>query len=350
MKSLRNQITAMGLQGMIISNPENIKYLTGLTAEGTLLITPKSNVFITDSRYLESVNSFLTVDQEIIAYDIKNLNNYDYESYFAQCENVGFEEGYVTYESYKKMLVTYHVNLVETEHILELNRIAKDEEELDNIKKACKITDECFEHIKEFIKPGQTEKEIAFEIKRFMIDSGADDVAFDTIVAFGENSSMPHAVPTNRELKEKDIIQFDFGCKVNGYCSDFSRVIFIGEVTEKQKEIYNFVLKQQEAIIDKLADGVNIKEVLKEREKEYADEGYELLHSFGHGLGLNIHEEPVLSSKYETKLKKNMVVTVEPGVYLPGKFGIRIEDTILINKQDCILLTKSSKNICKLTY
>lgn len=214
-QALKNQMLVMNLQGMIISNPVNIRYLTGLTAEGTLLITPKGNVFITDSRYLEAVNSFLTIDQEIMAYDVRNLNKYDYEAFFAGCENVGFEEAYVTYEMYKAYLRTYQVNLIETEKIVELHRMVKEESEIDNIRKACFITDKCFEHIKEFIKIGMTEKEIAFEIEKYMKINGAEGLAFDTIVASGPNSSMPHAIPTDRRVEEKDIIQFDFGCKVN---------------------------------------------------------------------------------------------------------------------------------------
>ena len=131
----------------------------------------------------------------------------------------------------------------------------------------------------------------------------------------------------------------------DGYCSDFSRVVFVGRLSEEEEHIYKFVLQEQEFIVNNLKDGVNTKEILKEVELHYKNENFELLHSFGHNLGLEIHEEPILSAKYETKLKKNMILTVEPGVYLPGKFGIRIEDTILINKDNCNLLTKSSKNI-----
>lgn len=180
--------------------------------------------------------------------------------------------------------------------------------------------------------------------------NGADGLAFETIVASGPNSSMPHAVPTDRKIEEKDIVQFDFGCKVNGYCSDFSRVLFIGGITEEEEKVYNFVLKEQEFIMGRLVDGVNIKETLKESEEHYKLEKYELLHSFGHNLGLDIHEEPVLSTRYETKLKKNMLLTVEPGVYIPGKFGVRIEDTILINKEGSNSLTKSGRAICVLKF
>ena len=193
-----------------------------------------------------------------------------------------------------------------------------------------------------------TEKEIAFEIEKFMKTNGAEGLAFDSIVASGPNSSMPHAVPTNRKIEVKDIIQFDFGCKVNGYCSDFSRVLFVGGKTSEEEKIYNFVLNIHDYIIKNLTEGVNLKEILKKCEQEYKQENFDLLHSFGHGLGLDIHEAPLLNTKQETSLKKNMIVTVEPGVYIPGKFGIRIEDTVLINKNGCNTLTKSGIAICEI--
>ena len=154
----------------------------------------------------------------------------------------------------------------------------------------------------------------------------------------------------DRKIEDKDIIQFDFGCKVNGYCSDFSRVVFVGEASEEEKKVYNFVLKEHEFISSRLRDGINIKDTLKESEEHYKKEKYELLHSFGHNLGLDIHEEPVLSITYDTKLKKNMLLTVEPGVYIPGQFGIRIEDTFLINKDGANSLTKSGRALCILKF
>lgn len=349
-KSLKNQMEASGFSGMIVSNPANIRYLTGLTAEGTLLITPKSIVFITDARYIESVNAFLTIEQEIIAYDMKKMSNYMYESFFEGCENVGFEEGYVTYEGYKSILSTYKVNLIESEHLIEKNRMVKEKEEIEACKKACLITDDCYDYVKEIIEPGMSEKELALEIEKFFKTHGADDIAFDTIVASGPNSSMPHAVPTDRIFEENDIIQLDMGCKVDGYCSDFSRVIFLGHVNDEQEKAYNFVLKQYEYILKNMKDGVYLKETLKQCENDYKEAGFELMHSFGHGLGLDIHEEPIISSKYDPKLKTNMLVTVEPGVYLPGKFGIRIEDTILINRDNGTPLTKSGKSIYAKKY
>ena len=343
-KWLRNQLLSLNLDGMIVSNPINVRYLTGLSEEGILIIAPKENIFVTDGRYIESVNRNLTIDDEIVAYESKNLNKFDYEAIFMLSENVGFEENYVTYEQYKKYLQTYQVNLVETEGLIENQRIVKDESEIESIQKACEITDKAYEYIIRNIKSGMTEKEVAFEIERYMLLNGADGKAFDLIVAFGENTSMPHAVPTDRVVKTGDIIQFDIGCKVNGYCSDFSRVVFVEEIKEEYKEEYDFVLGEQKRLETALKDGVNIKTVIKDRETEYRLKNYAVMHAFGHGVGLNIHERPILRSSVDCTLKEDSVIAVEPGVYIPGKFGIRIEDSYRVTKAGCQNLTNAKKD------
>lgn len=343
-KWLRNQLLSLNLDGMIVSNPINVRYLTGLSEEGILIIAPKENIFVTDGRYIESVNRNLTIDDEIVAYESKNLNKFDYEAIFMLSENVGFEENYVTYEQYKKYLQTYQVNLVETEGLIENQRIVKDENEIESIRKACEITDRAYEYIIKNIKEGMTEKEVAFEIEKYMLLNGADGIAFDLIVAFGENTSMPHAVPTDRVIKKGDIIQFDIGCKVSGYCSDFSRVVFVEEIKEEYKEVYDFVLGEQQRLEAALKDGVNIKTVIKDRETEYRLKNYAVMHAFGHGIGLNIHERPILRSSVDCILKEDAVIAVEPGVYIPGKFGIRIEDSYRVTKTGCQNLTNAKKD------
>ncbi len=343
-KWLRNQLVSLKLDGMLVTNPVNVRYLTGLSEEGFLIIGPKENIFVTDSRYIESVNKKLTISDEIVTYDSKSLDKYDYENIFLLSENVGFEEGYVTYENYKKYLQMYQINLVETEKLIENQRIVKDEEEIENTKKACEITDKAFEYIIRNIKKGMTEKDVAFEIERFMIKNGADGLAFDSIVAFGENTSMPHAVPTDRVIQNGDIIQFDIGCKYKGYCSDLSRVVFVQEMKDEYKEIYDFVLEEQKKIYSLFKDGVNIKPVIKDRGTDYRLKNYSVMHAFGHGVGLDIHEVPVLRSKQDNILKENSIIAIEPGVYFQGKFGIRIEDTFIVNKSNCENLTKCKKD------
>ena len=318
MQWLRNKLLSMDLQGMIVSNPVNIRYLTNIQAEGILLVTRKENIFLTDSRYIEDVHNTLTLFDEIVVYDMRGLSIDDYENFFMFCENVGFEENYVTYAKYKEYMHRFKINnFVETENMIEKQRMIKDEEEIESIQKACKVTDDCFEYILGYIKPGMTEKQIAREIDDYYYKN-AEGTSFDTIVASGENSSKPHAVPTDRKIQEKDIITIDMGCKIDGYCSDMTRTFFVGEIPEEMKKVYDLVLKNR----------LN---------------NYDLIHALGHGVGLDIHESPIISTRSENILKENMVVTDEPGIYIAGQFGIRIEDTVLITKGGCEALTKSNK-------
>ena len=341
---LRNKMASLDLQGLIISNPVNIRYLTNIQAEGILLLTRKENIYITDARYIEHVHSTLTLFDEIIVYDINDVSRDDYENFFLFCENVGFEENYVTYAKYKEYIRKYKINnLVETENIIEKQRMIKDEEEISNIQKACEITDNCFSYILSYIKPGMTEKQIADEIEQYY-KQRTDGLSFDTIVASGENTSKPHAVPTDRKIQEKDIITIDMGCKVNGYCSDMTRTFFVGSVPEEIKPVYDLVLKNQVQTLEQMKDGASTRLLTKMVENDFRLNGYDLIHSLGHGVGMEIHEAPYVSYRSDTQLKENMIVTNEPGIYIPGKFGVRIEDTVQITKFGCISLTKSEKN------
>lgn len=344
-KCLKEKLRGLDMQGMIISNPTNVKYLTGINAEGVLLITRKENYYITDSRYIEEVQSTLTIDDEIVVSNYTDISDYDYENFFSFCENVGFEENYITYGTYKKYMQKYKANhLEETENIIEKQRLIKDEKEIELLQKACELTDNCFLHLLQFIKVGMTEKQIAFEIEKYFLDHGAESLAFETIVASGPNSSKPHAITTERKIDIGDPITIDFGCKYKGYCSDMTRTIFVGFVPEKVKQVYNLVLKNQLQTEKDMRDGASIRILSRNVENDFKLNGYSLVHALGHGVGLDIHELPVISYKNDNNLKENMVVTNEPGIYIPGEFGVRIEDTVLITKSGCINLTKSDKN------
>ena len=342
---LREKIKASDMQGMIVSNPTNIRYLTGIVAEGVLLITRKENIFLTDGRYIEDAQNVITIDDEITVYDYKDFSRDEYENFFMFCENVGFEENYVTYAKYKEYMHKYKINsLQETENLIETGRMIKDEEEIENISKACEITDNCFKHLLEYIKVGQTEKEVALEIEKYFRENGADGLAFDTIVASGKNSSKPHAVPTDKKIELGDPITIDFGCRYKGYCSDMTRTIFVGNIPEEIKKIYDLVLKNQLQTLDEYHEGASIKMLSKMVENDFKLNDYSFIHALGHGVGLDIHEAPFIHGKNDSVLKENMVITDEPGIYIPGKFGVRIEDTVLISKSGAICLTKSDKN------
>ena len=308
------------------------------------MLTRKENIYITDSRYIEHVHSTLTLFDEIIVYDIQDISKDDYENFFMFCENVGFEENYVTYAQYKEYIRKYKIhNFVETENIIEKQRMIKDDEEISNIKKACEITDNCFSYILTYIKPGMTEKQIANEIEDYY-KQRTDGLSFETIVASGENSSKPHAIPTDRKRQDVDIITIDMGCKVNGYCSDMTRTFFVGKLPEEMKTIYDRVLENQNKVIEEMKDGANTRLLTKMVESDFQLNGYDLIHALGHGVGMEIHESPYINRRSDMILKENMVVTDEPGIYIPGKFGVRIEDTIQITKFGCIKLTNSEKN------
>ena len=232
--------------------------------------------------------------------------------------------------------------LVETENMIEKQRMVKDDEEIENIRRACKVTDDCFDHIVNYIRPGMTEKQIAREIDYFYYKH-SEGLSFDTIVASGENSSKPHAVPTDRRIQENDVITIDMGCKINGYCSDMTRTIFVGKVPDEIKPVYDLVLKNQEQVLQDMKDNANTKQISKMVDNDFRLNNYDLIHALGHGVGLDIHEGPVLSINSESVLRENMVVTDEPGIYVAGQFGVRIEDTVLITKGGCEPLTKSPK-------
>ena len=345
-KCIREKMKLLNLEGFIITNPTSIRYLTNIVAEGVLLLTRKENIYITDGRYIEDVQSVLTIDDDIMIREYKELSRDDYEKFFMFCENVGFEENYVTYSKYKEIMHKYKVNnLQETENVIEKQRMIKDEEELEKIRKACEITDECFNHLLNYIKVGKTEKEIALEIERFFKLNGADGVSFEPIVASGVNSSKPHAVPTDKKIDLGDVITIDMGCKYKGYCSDMTRTIFAGYIPENIKKVYNLVLKNQLQTEEEYKEGANIKAISKMVENDFKLHRYDLIHALGHGVGLDVHEVPIISSKVDRPLKENMVITNEPGIYIPGKYGIRIEDTVLIKKEECENLTKSSKDL-----
>lgn len=345
-RALRERLKSLNLEGMIVSNPINIKYLTNIEPdiEGILLITRKENIYLTYTMYIEDVNKTLTIDDEIIVADMRDVSNEEAENFFVFCENIGFEEKYVTYEQYKRLKQKYRINnMVETEGIIEKQRMIKDEEEIENIKKACQITDECFEYLLTFIKEGMTEKEIALEIEMFFKRHGAEGASFDPIVASGPNSSIPHWKPGERKIQMADPILIDMGCRYKGYCSDMTRTIFMGCILEEIKPVYDLVLKNQEYVLDEMRSNYNIKTISRSVEDSFKFNNYTLIHGLGHGVGLEIHEVPNISVRNESFLKENMVVTDEPGIYLPGKYGIRIEDTVLITKSECIALTKSNK-------
>lgn len=219
------------------------------------------------------------------------------------------------------------------------------EEEIEKLRKASQLNDKGFEYICKNIKPGMTEKEIASKLDEFMFANGATRLAFDTIVGSGINSAQIHSTPTDRKIEENDIILFDFGYVVDGYCSDMSRTVFVGSITDKQREIYDLVLKTQLNAIEKIKVGMTAKEADLHGRQFILDAGLDYAHSLGHGIGTVVHDELIISPKRDTVLKENMVFTIEPGVYLENEFGVRIEDVVLLTNDGLETLSKATKEI-----
>lgn len=222
----------------------------------------------------------------------------------------------------------------------------KTEEEIEKIKKSSKLADDCYNYIVDTIKVGMTEKEVAMLMDDYMIKHGASGVSFETIVGCGTTSSQIHSTPSDKVIEYGDVVQLDFGCILDGYCSDCSRVLFMGEVKEEYKKIYDIVYESQIAGIENTKVGMKASEVdgiCRDIIKSY---GYDFKHAVGHGVGKEVHEDPVISPKNEKDLiENNMVITIEPGIYLEGKFGIRIEDTCVMKDGKLEPLNKTSKEI-----
>ncbi len=225
-------------------------------------------------------------------------------------------------------------------------RAVKDQKEIESIKAAQSITDKAFSYILERIKIGKTEREIALELEFFARQNGSEGVAFDFIVVSGENSSLPHGVPTDRKLKAGDFITMDFGAKFNGYCSDMTRTVALSNVCEEQQKVYDTVLKAQKMALEKIKAGAVCKEI-DAIARDFINKDFcgAFGHGLGHSLGIDIHESPAFNTRDNTVLKSGMVLTVEPGIYLENKFGVRIEDTVIVTDTAYENITKSQKEL-----
>jgi len=349
LKRLNNILTSEGIEAMLISKPENMFYISGFTGEGWVLVTMTGAAVITDSRYTEQA------EKEAPGFDIlefkPNLHPlkivYDYLKQDG-IKHMAFESHVVTVKEFSDLESHLkNIRLHALDNVVEKLRLVKDENELLAIRQAQKITDQTFSHILKYIKPGVNEQEIALEMEYFIRKQGASGVAFEIIVASGKNSSLPHAKPTDKKLQKGDFITLDFGARFANYCSDMTRTVFLGNVNETQKNIYNIVLKAQEVALEYIKSGVLGKDVDREARIIIEKNGFgaNFGHGLGHGVGIEIHEGPRLSPKGDIELLPNMVVTVEPGIYIKGYGGVRIEDMVIVTEQGCHNLSMSPKNL-----
>ena len=370
-------------QGSLITTPSNITYLSGFTGStGFMLLTKSKAYLFTDSRYIQRAKNTIkkklpipprckieVIDSTKMWRKPKLLKeNWQKLLKKHRIKMLGVEESHLTVAKYKKFKKISKITRQKTQTVnfppgwktrftdisgkIEKCREIKSKEEIKLITKSQRINEKVLSVINKIVqqwcKKKQssplTELNLAWKIKKLAHEYGAEDISFEPIVAFGKNSAIPHHLSGNTKLKKGNIILIDMGVKYKGYCSDMTRIIFTSPPTKLQQEIYNTVLKAQTTAIKNIKAGITGKKADSISRKIIKEAGYSeyYQHSGGHGIGLDIHESPSLSENYTKTLKKNSIITVEPGIYLPGKFGIRIEDMILITKKGTKNLTKYS--------
>lgn len=336
-------------EAILISSPENRRYFTGFpSSDGFLIVTGDDAVLFTDSRYIEAAQKTALCRASLVTKASKEIKFY--------FENKGItkiltERERLTVETADFLKKAFRPCRVVPSKILEKKinelRTVKSPEEVDCIKKAQAIAEEAFSHILTFIKPGVTEKSIALELDFYMLSHGAEALSFETIAVTGKKTSMPHGVPDNTVVKQGDFVTMDFGAVYKGYHSDMTRTVAVGSVSPEQKKIYEIVLAAQKSALEILKKGVPCKTADAAARNIIKEKGYGEYfgHGTGHGVGIEIHETPNLSPASEAVLESGNIVTVEPGIYIPGKFGVRIEDMALITDEGFENLTRAPKEL-----
>lgn len=371
---LRQLIHEKQMDGVLIDSPSNLYYYTGFTGGEAMFFMPvdgealhdgeasgdgqESGYIITDSRYYEQVEKecpgllLLKLEQTGYGEAVKGL----LDRIYGNKRNQGGSNGKVRIALEDTMNLARYMKLCEAckaysfepaSDSINTCRMVKDDAELARLAKAEAIGDAAFSYILDRIKPGITEAEIALELEFYMKRQGASRLSFDTIAASGSNSSMPHAQVTNRRVEKGDFVTMDFGCVYQGYCSDMTRTVAVGTPTEEMKKVYQIVLDANLRAMDSIREGVRCSEIDAVARDYIRDCGYGAYfgHGLGHGVGLDIHEEPRFSPKCDVITRENMVITDEPGIYLPGRFGVRIEDLVVVKKDGFETLSRSDKKL-----
>lgn len=333
----------------MISKPENQFYISGFSGgEGVVAVTCRGAAIITDSRYTEQAKSeapgFAILEQKAGVSPFEVCAN----NFKSEIKNVGFESHYITYDQFEEIKKYFEgIDIKPAGSLVEELRAIKEPHEIEMIKKAQEITDKTFAHILKYIKPGVAEKDLACEMEYFMKKNGADGIAFDTILASGPRSSLPHGRASGRKIQYGDFITMDFGARYSWYCSDMTRTVFLGRPDDTQVKIYNIVLEAQKRALEYIKSGLLGKDVDRLAREVIDKSGYgnNFGHGLGHGVGIEIHESPRLSPKGDMELLPGMVVTVEPGIYIENYGGVRIEDMVVVTQNGCDNLTKSDKHL-----
>ena len=335
---------------IVLTSPHNMRYFSGFTGgEGAVLITSETRILFTDSRYTEQAQN------EAEGFKVKETNNY----LNSVCEDVkaqdisklAFEDSHMTAAEYTNMCECLKsVRLQPMSKELSYLRMVKTANELESMQRAEDVACRAFRHVLSYIKPGVSERDIALEIEYFMRKCGSDGTSFDTIAVSGKKSSLPHGKPDGKLIEKGDFLTMDFGCVLDGYCSDMTRTVVVGKASEEQKKIYNTVKEAQQTGLDTIRAGILGKDADSAAREVIEKAGYGKYfgHSLGHGVGLLVHELPNLSPRSEIVLEENMVVSCEPGIYIPDFGGVRIEDMICVKQNGIENFTYETKELIEI--
>ena len=344
-------LPAVGLDGVLLTGEHNRFYASGFAstgADGVALVTQKGNFYFTDSRYIEAVEN--VVENAAIGMVRRGKG---YVAWINEAieltgiKRVGFEDETMTVAGHRLYSETLRAELLPASSFMQNLRAQKDARELECLEQAQRIAEKALAQILTELRPGITEKEVAARLQYLMLHFGAEKMSFDPIVAGGPNGSMPHAVPTDRELRSGEFVTMDFGCVYRGYCSDMTRTVAIGQPTEEMKKVYDTVLSAQLAGLATARAGATGAEIdgAARRVIEEAGYGEYFCHSFGHGVGVEIHESPSAAPGNDQSLPAGSVISAEPGIYLPGRFGVRIEDVVVLEEGGCRNITRACKQL-----
>ncbi|KMY43802.1 Xaa-Pro dipeptidase [Bacillus sp. FJAT-27916] len=347
LQRFRENLAAEKIDAMIITNPYNRRYISNFTGtSGIVVISEKEAKFITDFRYTEQAAK-QAVGFEIVKHTGPIENEVAAQLKAMGAKKVGFEQDDLTFALYKTYEGVVEGELVPLSGFVEKLRLIKTPEEIKILKDAADIADAAFEHILGFIRPGLTEMEVSNELEFFMRKAGATSSSFDTIVASGARSALPHGVASDKVIEKGDFVTLDYGALYKGYISDITRTVAVGEPSDELKKIYGITLEAQVYAMENIKPGLTGKQADALARDIIAAKGYGEYfgHSLGHGIGLEVHEGPGLSFKSDIVLEKGMTVTCEPGIYLPGVGGVRIEDDLLLTEGGNERLTHSTKEL-----
>ena len=349
-EKLMKLLNELNVDGIFLTDLYNLRYFTGFTGTtGVALATKKGNFFYSDFRYRSQAEAQVSK----MGFEFREVSRGSLKFVGEHAEKlglkkIGFEDNNVTFAMYQKLKEVFKAELVPVGEKIMYERMIKSDEEILMIKKAIEISDIAFSEALKVIKEGVSEREISAYMEYIQKKNGAEDKSFETILASGVRSAMPHGVASNKKIQKEEFITMDFGAYYNGYVSDMTRTVYYGNnITERHKEIYNLVLEAQILGINTIKEGMMSDDVDKVVRNFLTEKGYGEYfgHGLGHGIGVEIHEFPYLSSASHIELKENMVVTSEPGLYFDGWGGVRIEDDVVVKKDGREVLNKSNKEL-----